>query len=162
MNTSSCGFYFCFPFVNVKNRIKKNNPFQCSRIPPKHQTHSSAAEAPEGSSELCCKSCLTALTPLGQCQLLALPSQLYHLLPLNTEAGHHTSPSQAAGSTSLQAPWLTFCPAFLEKGVHPLALPEQRCMSLPALLSLIRLLFTQYLVGLAAEESKQTHLPLKE
>lgn len=141
---------------------KKKNPFQCSRIPPKHQTHSSAAEAPEGSSELCCKPCLTALTPLGQCQLLSLPSQLYHLLPSNTQTEHHTSLSQALGSTSLQAPWLTFCPAFLEKGVHPLALPELRCMSLPAFLSLIRLLFTQYQLGLAAGESKQTHLTLKE
>lgn len=55
---------------------------------PKHQTHSSAAEAPEGSSELM-QVCLTALTQLGRCQLLPLPSQLSSPGPQNYTISSH-------------------------------------------------------------------------
>lgn len=110
MNTSSCGFYFCSPFVNVKNRILKNNPFQRSRILPRAPDPQQCSWNTRGQLRMVSLPDSTHTAGFSASSCPSLPSFLlyvpkrYCLLPPSTQTRYHTYPSQAPGSTSLQVP----------------------------------------------------------
>lgn len=127
MNTSSCGFYFCSPFVNVKNRILKNNPFQRSRILPRAPDPQQCSWSTRG--QLRMVSLPDSAHTAGSVPAPAPPfpafcfmsPKPYRLLPPRTQARYHTYPSQAPGSTSLQVSWLTLVHSQFTPWLSPLS-----------------------------------------
>lgn len=139
MNTSSCGFYFCSPFVNVKNRILKNNPFQRSRILPRAPDPQQCSWSTRG--QLRMVSLPDSAHTAGPVPAPAPPFPASASCPQNLTVSSHqglkpgTTPIQVKPREYQLASFLAYSCAF---SVHSLAFsPEQKHVFRPAFFSFI-------------------------